>query len=137
VEERRRQQSPTDTEGYLRQLPSLTLLARLPIAMLGVGQRGEIAYANPAFTHMLGYSNPETITGLDLPTLLSGHEEATPQECLHKLRTTTTVIEWNHDQSYVIRTMLSAPLLLRATDTLHLIGITDVTAWLWETRPAE
>jgi hypothetical protein len=52
--ERRRQQSLTDAQGYLRQLPALALLDRLPTAMLGVGHLGDIAYANPACAEMLG-----------------------------------------------------------------------------------
>jgi hypothetical protein len=30
--------------------------------------------------------------------------------------------------------MVTPPLLLRGTDTLLLIGVTDVTDWLWETN---
>ena len=127
MEERRRQPPPADAEGYLRQLPSLALLDRLPIAMLGVGARGEVAYANPACAEMLGYLDGETLTRLDLPKLLHGHANVAPVSCLDTLRTTTSVVDWNHDQGYVVRTMLSAPLLLRSTDALLLIGITDVT----------
>lgn len=136
MEERRRQQAPHDTDGYLRQLPALALLDRLPTAVLGVGLRGEIAYANPACAELLGYPDGATVTGQGLPKLLNGHEALEPAECLNTLRTTTSVVEWNHDHGYVIRTMLSPPLLLRATDTLLLIGLTDVTAWLWETERA-
>ena len=135
MEERRQQQSPADAAGYLRQLPSLNLLDRLPTAMLGLGPHGEIAYANPAFAEMLGYPDPATTTRLELPKLLAGHEDLTPVECVRILRTTTSVIEWNHDYGYVLRTTLSSPLLMRATDPLLLIGINDVTAWHWENRP--
>jgi PAS domain-containing protein len=131
--ERRRQQSPTDAQGYLRQLPALALLDRLPTAMLGVGHLGDIAYANPACAEMLGYPDGGTVTRLQLPALLTGHEALAPADCLTTLRTAAAVVEWNHNQNYVVRTMVSAPLLLRETDTLLLIGVTDVTAWLWET----
>jgi PAS domain-containing protein len=134
MEERRIQPLPTDAGGYLRQLPALALLDRLPTAMLGVGSLGDIAYANPACAAMLGYANAEMVTGLDLPKLLCGHATSAPADCLDTLRTTTSVVDWNHDQGYVIRTMLSEPLLLRHTDALLLIGITDVTSWLWETN---
>ena len=133
MEERRKQQSPTDAEGYLRQLPALALLDRLPTAMIGVGLRGDIAYANPACAEMLGYLDAGMVTRLDLPMLLSGHNALDAAECLDTLRTTNAVVRWNHHQGYTIRTTLSRPLLLRATDTLLLVGITDVTAWLWET----
>lgn len=133
MEERRKHQLPTDAEGFLRQLPALTLLDRLPTAMMGVGSHGEIAYANPACAVMLGYHDARMVTRLDLPKLLSGHEARDPADCLEALRTADAIVEWNHDQGYVVRTMLSRPLLVRATDTLLLIGITDVTAWVWET----
>jgi hypothetical protein len=134
VDERRRQQSPTDTEGYLRQLPALLLLDRLPTAMLGVGLLGDIAYANSSCAEMLGYVDGPTVTRLHLPDLLTGHEALSPTDCLAILRTDPSVIEWNHSQDYVIRTMVSPPLLLRQTDTLLLMGVTDVTSWLWETN---
>ncbi|MGH3639937.1 MAG: hypothetical protein ACRDUX_13020 [Mycobacterium sp.] len=131
--ERRRQQPLTDAQGYLRQLPALTLLDRLPTAMLGVGHLGDIAYANPACAEMLGYPDGETVTRLQLPALLTGHEALAPADCLTTLQTAAAVVEWNHNQNYVVRTMVSAPLLLHETGTLLLIGVTDVTAWLWET----
>jgi len=46
-------------------------------------------------------------------------------DCLKTLRTAAAVVGWNHGQNYVIRTMVSAPLLLRETGTLLLIGVTD------------
>lgn len=133
MEERRIQPSPTDPEGYLQQLPALELLSRLPAAILGVRLSGDIAYANPAFADMLGYLDGKTVTRLYLPELLTAHEAVAPADCLDTLRTANAAIEWNHSQGYVIRTMVSAPLLLRETDTLLLVGVTDVTAWLWET----
>ncbi|TPG37081.1 diguanylate cyclase [Mycolicibacterium hodleri] len=131
MEERRNGKAATDTEGYLRQLPALTLLNRLPTAMLGVELLGDIGYANPACAEMLGYLDPEKVARQSLPALLSGHETRTPADCVDLLRTTTSVVSWNHEEGYLVRTMLSPPLLLRATDTLLLIGITDVTASLW------
>ena len=101
--------------------------------MLGVGPLGDVAYANPAYAEMLGYGDRGTLTGLSLCELLAGHEARTPMDCLKTLRT-AAVVDWNHGQNYVIRTMVSAPLLLRETDTLLLIGVTDVTDWLWETN---
>lgn len=130
--ERRRLPSPTDPEEYLHQLPAFELLSRLPTAVLGVGLLGEIAYANPAFADMLGYLDGRTVTRLYLPDLLTGHEAYAPVDCLNTLRTGDSAVEWNHSQGYVIRTMVSPPLLLRETDTLLLIGATDVTDWLWE-----
>jgi PAS domain-containing protein len=134
MEDRRRLPPPTDTDGYLRQLTALALLNRLPTAMLGVDVDGAIAYANPAIAELLGYEDGSAVARLRLPELLTGHEAHAPTDCLNTLRSTASIVEWNHSQNYVIQTMLSRPLLLRDTDRLLLIGITDITAWLWETK---
>lgn len=131
--QRRSRQSHTNLEGCLRGLPALTLLDRLPTAILGVGLLGEIIYANPACAEMLGYADGGTVAQLQLPKLLTGHETLSPVDCKNTLRTAATVVEWNHYQAYVIRTMVSSPLLMREADAPLLIGVTDVTDWLWET----
>jgi PAS domain-containing protein len=135
MDERRRRPTPADPEGYLDHLPALTLLDRLPTATLGLGPLGDIAYANRACAEMLSYADGSTVTQLNLPDLLTGHEELAPEECLDTLRTAVSFVEWNHRDNYVIRTMLSPPLLLREADTLLLLGIADVTAFHWETGP--
>jgi PAS domain-containing protein len=122
---------PTDAEGYLRQLPAFAVLDRLPAAMLGVGQLGDITYANPACADLLGYADGRAVTQLQLPDVMTGHQARSPTDCLNILRTATAPVEWNHHQDYVI---VSTSLLLRDTDTLLLVGITDVTALLWETK---
>lgn len=135
MEDRRRRSAPIVPEGYLQQLPALELLNRLPTAFLGVGLHGNIAYANPAFAEMIGYLDGKTVTRLCLPELLTGHEALAPADCVYTLRTADSAVEWNHSQEYVIRTMMSPPLLLRETDTLLLIGATDITDRHWETNP--
>jgi PAS domain-containing protein len=122
-----------NAETFLRKLSALELLNRLPTAVIGVGPLGDIAYANPAFAEMLGYANATTVTRVHLPSVLIGHEASTPSDCLHTLRTADSAVEWSHSQGYVIRTMVSSPLLVRQTDTLLLLEVTDVTAWLWDT----
>jgi len=97
---------------------------------------GDIAYANPACAEMLGYVDGKTVTRLHLPELLSGHSALTPSDCVNTLRTAEGIVGWNHAQDYVIRTMVSPPLLLRDSDQLLLISITDVTDSLWESKPA-
>ncbi|MDT5326597.1 MAG: hypothetical protein QOF25_3749 [Mycobacterium sp.] len=136
MQERRQQRQPTDLAGYLHQLPALLLLDRLPTAVLGVGHLGDIAYANPACAEMLGYADAKTVTRLHLPELLFGHSALTPSDCVNTLRTAAGIVGWNHAQDYVIRTMISPPLLLRDSDPLLLISITDVTDSLWESKPA-
>jgi PAS domain-containing protein len=134
LEKRGRELTLANAEGYLRQVSALELLNRLPTAIIGVGPLGDIAYANPAFAEMLGYINATTVARLPLPSVLIGHEALTPSDCLRTLRTADSAVEWIHSQGYVIRTMVSSPLLVRETDTLLLIEVIDVTAWLWETN---
>lgn len=102
--------------------------------MLGIGLLGDIGYANPASADLLGYPDVEAMTMLQLPDLLADHEHLAPPDCVATLRGADGVIGWNHAEGYVVRTMVSPPLLVRATDALLLVGITDVTGALWETR---
>jgi PAS domain-containing protein len=134
MEKRGRELTLANAEGFLRRVSALELLNLLPTAIIGVGPLGDIAYANPAFAEMLGYVNATTLTRVHLPSLLIGHEALTPPDCLRILRTADSAVEWSHSQGYVIRTMVSSPLLVRETDTLLLIEAVDVTAWLWETN---
>ena len=135
MQERRRQHQPTDLTGYLTQLPALVLLDRLPIAVLGVGPLGDIAYANPACAELLGYIDGQTMTRLHLPDLLTGQSVLTPSDCIAVLQTTDNIVHWNHAQDYLIRTKVSPTMLKRESDPLLLVTITDLTDWLWESRP--
>lgn len=135
MQERRRQEQPTDLTGYLTQLPALVLLDRLPIAVIGVGPVGDIVYANPACAELLGYIDGQTMTRLHLPDLLAGESVLTPSECIAVLQTTDNIVHWNHAQDYLIRTKVSPTMLKRESDPLLLVTITDLTDWLWESRP--
>ncbi|WP_319452616.1 MULTISPECIES: PAS domain-containing protein [unclassified Mycobacterium] len=131
MEERRRATPPTEVSGYLRALPALLLLDRIPTAMLGVGLTGDIVYANPACADMLGHADAEAVPRLHLPELLVGHLDRSPGDCVASLRFAESIVSWNHADGHVIRTTVSAPLLLRKSDPLVLIGMMDVTDWLW------
>ncbi len=137
MHERRRQPPPIELAGYLRDMPALLLLHRLPTAMLGIGPLGDIAYANPACADMFGYADAAAVTRQHLPDLMTGHQDLTPRACVTTLRMPGAIINWNHAHDYVIRTMVSPPLLVRAADPLLLVSITDVTEWLWERKGAE
>lgn len=104
----------------------------MPTAMLGVGTLGNIAYANQACAELLGYVDGETLTHLYLPELLVGHATLEPLDCLATLRDVEPIVEWNHAEGHVVRTMVSTPLLIRSTDTLLLVSVLDITEWLWE-----
>jgi PAS domain-containing protein len=121
--------------GYLYDLPALVLLDRLPIAMLGVGPLDEIAYANAACAQMLGYLDGETVARLPLAELLTRHSALEPSDCVATLQK-AGVVHWNHSQGYVVRTMVSKPLLMRASDQLLLLSIIDITEWLWASESA-
>jgi PAS domain-containing protein len=135
VQERRLPRPPSELNGHLHQLPALLLLDRLPTPMLGVGRRGDITYANPACVELLGYLDADAMTHLHLPDLLAGHDGLEPGECLETLRNSEGLVGWNHAQDYVIRTMVSPPLIVRDSDPMLLVSITDVTDWLWESKP--
>ena len=136
MKERRRHQPPTDTVGYLRQLPALLLLDRLPTPMFGVAMQGDVAYANPAFAEMLGYLDLRAVTCKRIPDLLTGHHGRSSSDCIDTLKRNASSVSWNHCHGYTIQTTVSRPLLLRDSDELLLIGVTDVTAGLWETARA-
>jgi PAS domain-containing protein len=132
VQDLRRQPQPTDAAGYLQQLPALELLYRMPTAMLGIGTLGNVEYANQACAELLGYVDGDSMAGLDLPGLLVGHAARTPVDCVATLRVAPPIVEWNHSEGHVVRTIVSAPLSLRCSEELLLVGITDITEWLWE-----
>ena len=43
----------------------------------------------------------------------------------------TVVIDWLHAEGFAVRTVVSNALLLRATDPILLISITDITELMW------
>jgi PAS domain-containing protein len=134
MEERRRETPAGDLSGYLRALPALLLLDRLPTAILGVALAGTIGYANPACADMLGYADAGLVTRLRLPELLAGLSHRSPSECVGTLRSAESIVSWNHAQGHVVRTTVSPPLLMRKSDPLLLISMLDVTDWLWAAR---
>ena len=44
---------------FLRDFPALLALGRLPVPILAVDDRGDIAFANDAFAAMVGYSRED------------------------------------------------------------------------------
>jgi PAS domain-containing protein len=132
VQDRRRQPQPADAVGYLRQLPALELLHRMPTAMLGIGTPGRIEYANQACADLLGYLDDNAVTELYLPELLVGYATRQPIDCVAALRTAPPIVEWIHSEGHVVRTIVSNPMLVRSSDALLLFSVTDITEWLWE-----
>ena len=137
ITERRRQPPPSTPAGYLHELPALILLDRLPTPILATGLDGVLIYANPAFATMLGRPGTATLTEQPLPALLAGYSATPPRDCVTALRAAagTVVIDWLHAEGFAVRTVVSNALLLRATDPILLISITDITELMW-TLPA-
>jgi PAS domain-containing protein len=136
--ERRRWPSPGRPEEYLRALPALILLDRLPIPMLATGLDGLVVYTNPAFATMLGH-HPDTVmlTGQQLPALLAGHATTPPRDCVTALRAASNVIvDWLHVEGFPVRSVISETLFFRASDQVLLFGVTDITELIWTTPPA-
>jgi PAS domain-containing protein len=136
--ERRRRPSPSSPEEYLRALPALTLLDRLPIPMLATRLDGVVVYTNPAFATMLGH-HPDTVmlTGQQLPALLAGHAATPPPDCVTALRAASDVIvDWLHVEGFPVPSVVSETLFIRTTDQILLIGVTDITELIW-TSPAK
>jgi PAS domain S-box-containing protein len=132
VTERRRGDGPTSTIGYLQQLPALVLLDRLLMPVVGVDVDGEVTYANPAFARMLGHSDTAALTGQWLSTFLSGRVGESPHECVAMLRSARgSLVDWCHAEGYTVHTMVSDSMLLRSTDPLLLVSVSDVTERLW------
>jgi PAS domain-containing protein len=125
ITERRRQPPPSTPDGYLHELPALD---RLPTPVLAAGLDGVLIYTNPAFATMLGYPGTTTLTEQPLPALLAGHSATPPRDCVTILRAAgTVVIDWLHAEGFPVRTVVSDALLVRATDPILLISITDIT----------
>jgi hypothetical protein len=104
----------------------------MPTAMLGVGTLGNVEYANDACAQLLGYPDGDAMAGRYLPELLVGHGAHSPVDCVATLRVAPPIVEWNHAEGHVVRTIVSAPLSLRCSEELLLVGIIDITEWLWE-----
>ena len=135
--ERRRRPSPSRPEEYLRTLPALILLDRLPIPILATGLDGVVVYANPAFATMLGH-HPDNVmlTGQQLSALLAGHAATPPRDCVTALRAASNVIvDWLHVEGFPVRSVISETLFVRTTDQILLFGVTDITELTWTTPP--
>lgn len=135
--ERRRRPPPSTPEAYLHELPALVLLDRLAIAMIAVRLDGVVVYTNPALATMLGHQ-PNTIglIGRPLPELLDGHSATPPRDCVTALRDAgTVVVDWLHAEGFLVRSVISETVFVRATDQILLIGVTDITELMWTIHP--
>jgi PAS domain-containing protein len=132
--ERRPRPLPSTPQGYLRELPALILLDRLPTPILATGLDGVLTYTNPAFATMLGHPDTTALSEQQLPALLAGHSATEPRDCVAALRGAgTVVVDWLHAEGFPVRALVSDALLVRATDPILLISITDISEVMWRT----
>ena len=130
-EERRRTSPLTTTIGYLAQLTADALLHRLPTPLLAVCDDGTILYANPACEAMLGHGD-NALAGQPLNRFLDVDSSISPPACVQVLREAAgDVTAWCHPEQGTVRAVVSQPILLRADDPVLLVGLIDVTEWLW------
>lgn len=105
----------------------------MPTPTLAIGLDGQLVYANPACATLLGHTDTRTLTEVPLPALLHGHADAPPHDCVAALKAAgSAVIAWCHARGFLVHTVVSQPLLLRADEPMLLISITDVTEWRWD-----
>lgn len=130
ADDRRRQPPPATAIGHLEQLPALVLLNRLPIPMLAVGNDGTIAFANPACQNMLGDA---AIAYRPLTHYLHTNATTAAESVAQLRQAVGSITDWQHASGSTIKALISPPMLMRAHDPILLIGLTDVTEWLWTT----
>jgi PAS domain-containing protein len=129
--DRRRNRPARTREEILQQLPARLLIDRLSTPMLAIGLDGVVVYATAACEQLLGYRNGTRLTGQSLPELLVDHSDTTPEDCITLLRVPKTIVKWQHTDGYPVSTVVSSTILLRATDPLMMVSLTDVTEWTW------
>jgi PAS domain-containing protein len=130
--ERRKRPEPATADELLGELPARVMLDRMPTPVIGFGTDGVLTYANAACAVMLGYADVAEVLERPLCALLVGPALRSPADYLSTLRNAgTEVIDWSHAEGYPVHTMVSNPLLLRATDPLLMFTVSDVTELLW------
>jgi PAS domain-containing protein len=131
--ERRRQPAAPTRIGYIEQLPALTLLDRLSMPIIAVGlDDGAVLYANPAAADLLGYPDAPSVNAYSLSTLMAEQPDIPPHDCvatLHKAH--GSVVEWNHADGFLVRTIVSRSIFIRDDDPVLLVGLTDTTELSW------
>jgi PAS domain-containing protein len=131
--ERRRQQAPPSRIGYIEQLPALTVLDRLPMPIIAVGlDDGAVLYANPAAADLLGYPDAPSVYVHSLSTLMAENPDIPRHDCVAALHQAHgSVVEWNHADGFLVRTIVSRSIFIRDDDPVLLVGLTDTTELSW------
>ncbi|WP_037204323.1 PAS domain-containing protein [Rhodococcus opacus] len=129
--EERRRPTPETPLGYLKQLPALVLLERLPVPVLAVESDGTVVHANSAFEEMLGYP-VASLRGHPVSELLALDDAPTGADAVEHLRESDTApVDLTHQDGSRVRALVSRPILRREDDPVTLVCFHDVTEQLW------
>ncbi len=124
-------------DAALQRLPAWILLERLDrldTPAIAIRTDGVVAYANSACERMLGYQTTASLEGQSLAALLIGASRTSPRDSFELLRDRDTVTNWNHSDGYPVCAMVSDSMLLRDTDLMLMVTLTDVSHWVTKVR---
>ena len=124
--ERRDKPLPRNSAEVLQGRPAQMLLNRLDTATIVIGLDGIVIYANSACERLLGYQSARTLEGQALSTLLAGHSDPSPRDCVELVRDANTVTTWNHSDGHSVAALISDPMLLRNRDLMLMVTLADV-----------
>ncbi len=103
----------------------------MPIIAVGHGD-GAILYANPAAAALLGYPDAPSVNAHSLSTLMAEQPDAPHHDCVETLREAhNSIVEWNHADGFLVRTIVSRSIFIRDDDPVLLVGLTDTTELSW------
>ncbi len=111
--------------------PAQMLLNRLDTATIVVGLDGVVVYANRACERLLGYRTAMTLEGQSLAALLTEQSDTLPRDWIDLLCDPDTVTNWNHSDGYPVATLASDAMLLRDTEMMLMVSLTDVSDRVW------
>jgi PAS domain S-box-containing protein len=128
--EERRQSPPAAPLGYIDRLPARILLNRLPVPMWAVHD-GEVLYANRAFEEMLGHPAGSLDGTAAADLLADGTGDGVSVEMMLRERA-GRLLGLRHADGSIAKVIVSSPMLRREDDTVTLVGVQDVTEYVWE-----
>ena len=126
----RRQSSSSTPLGYLDRLPARLLLDRLPTPMCAI-YRDNIVYANRAFEQLLGHSAGDLV-GRAAATLLDDDADRGDDIASMLRDCGGEPLALRQADGFIVKPMVSPPMLVRADDPITLLAFHDVTDVLWE-----
>jgi PAS domain S-box-containing protein len=119
---------------FLRDFPALLALSRLPVPILAVDDAGVIAFANQAFSAMVGYSSEE-LTTMTAQSLVMCIAEPTSGVVAVLREHANTVIRLLHADGWTMPALMSDSVLIRDGEKLAVVAFTDLTEIAWHTSP--